>query len=150
MVHGERGAQEDKEETRRKDDRRALATDAPPRPVEPPRQCPKHIDDPNPPPCGACRGARRGHEDWQRERRQWELAEFERARNAAKCQIHRGQPAHNCGPCRSNLLEPQWQAEQAEAHQRQFEREQAEREARSRRGRTLVAAALGRKTEDAA
>jgi hypothetical protein len=39
----------------------------PPPPNEPPPKCPKHIDDPDPPPCGPCGTARRRHEAWQAE-----------------------------------------------------------------------------------
>jgi hypothetical protein len=31
---------------------------------EPPTQCSKHLDDPDPPPCGACGVARRAHDAW--------------------------------------------------------------------------------------
>ena len=31
---------------------------------EPPSRCPKHLDDPSPPPCGPCGEARRSHEKW--------------------------------------------------------------------------------------
>jgi general stress protein YciG len=64
---------------------------------EPPRQCLKHADDPDPPPCGPCADARRARE-------RWDLAEAERKRNAPKCPKHRGQPADGCGLCRSDLL----------------------------------------------
>lgn len=67
----------------------------------PPRTCPEHAGDPDPPPCGRCADARRNHDRWERA---WALAEAERVRNAPRCRNHRGQPAHNCGPCRSEAL----------------------------------------------
>jgi hypothetical protein len=36
----------------------------PPSAPEPPSRCPKHLDDPDPPPCGACGMARRAHATW--------------------------------------------------------------------------------------
>lgn len=35
---------------------------------EPPSKCPQHLNDPSPPPCGACADARRAHEAWERGR----------------------------------------------------------------------------------
>jgi hypothetical protein len=55
----------------------------------------EHVDDP--PPCGPCGDARRA-------RTRWEVADAERRRNAPKCRQHRGQPADNCGLCRSEAL----------------------------------------------
>lgn len=63
----------------------------------PPPRCPRHLEDPNPPPCGPCADARRAHDRWAAERR-------ERVDAAPKCRIHRGQLAHNCGPCRADRL----------------------------------------------
>jgi hypothetical protein len=37
-------------------------------PNAPPRHCPEHEDQPDPPPCGACADARRHREKWDRER----------------------------------------------------------------------------------
>lgn len=64
---------------------------------EPPRRCPRHVDDAEPPNCGACADARRTHE-------RWEWAEAERKRTWQKCRTHPGQPAHNCGLCRADRL----------------------------------------------
>ncbi|HEX5995992.1 MAG TPA: hypothetical protein VFY84_12690 [Jiangellales bacterium] len=64
---------------------------------EPPRQCPEHDGNPNPPPCGPCADARRSNEKWLADRRT-------RARDAPKCRRHRGQPADNCAWCRSEKL----------------------------------------------
>jgi hypothetical protein len=65
---------------------------------EPPApRCPRHIDDPKPPNCGPCGDARKA-------RTRWELADAERRRNAPKCRTHRGQPADNCGLCRSEQV----------------------------------------------
>jgi hypothetical protein len=58
----------------------------------------EHVDDP--PPCGPCADARRA-------RTRWDLADSERRRNAPKCRRHRGQPADNCGLCRSEALASQ-------------------------------------------
>lgn len=60
-------------------------------------RCPQHLEDPDPPPCGACGDARRA-------RTRWDIAEAERQRNAPRCRTHRGQPAHNCALCRSEAL----------------------------------------------
>ena len=64
---------------------------------EPPLTCPTHIDDPDPPPCGACKAARIAHG-------KWEQAEAERKRAMPKCRTHPGQYAHNCRACRSEKL----------------------------------------------
>lgn len=64
---------------------------------EPPRQCPQHVDNPKPPPCGKCADARRTHERWTAQR-------GERVRDAPKCRKHRGQLAENCARCRSEEL----------------------------------------------
>lgn len=71
---------------------RAGASSEPPSP-----RCETHLDVDDPPPCGPCGDARRA-------RSRWDLANAERLRNAPQCRIHRGQPAHNCGPCRADLL----------------------------------------------
>ncbi|MEV4271950.1 hypothetical protein [Micromonospora aurantiaca (nom. illeg.)] len=63
----------------------------------PPERCQRHLDDPDPPNCGPCADARRARERWETARRQ-------RLAAAPTCRIHRGQPAHNCGPCRSERL----------------------------------------------
>jgi hypothetical protein len=69
----------------------------PPPQEPPPRTCPEHTNDPEPPPCGRCAEARRAAEAW-------DLADAERRRNAPKCRTHRGQLAHNCANCRSERL----------------------------------------------
>lgn len=63
----------------------------------PPDRCPKHLDDPDPPNCGRCAGARKAHA-------RWKTAEVERRRKAPPCPRHRGQLAETCGPCRSERL----------------------------------------------
>jgi len=68
------------------------ALEAPPAP-----RCEKHTDFDEPPPCGACADARKA-------RTRWDVADAERRRNAPKCRTHRGQPADNCGLCRSETL----------------------------------------------
>jgi len=65
---------------------------------EPPRTCPEHLDDPDPPPCGRCADARRAHDRWESQR-------TARLAAAPKCRRHRGQPAHNCALCRAEALE---------------------------------------------
>lgn len=67
----------------------------------PPRTCPKHTNDPDPPNCGGCKDARLA----------WEQHRADRARqraldtaNAPRCPRHRGQPASNCAPCRAEQL----------------------------------------------
>jgi hypothetical protein len=64
---------------------------------EPPSRCPEHIDEPKPPPCGACADARRAHDRWEAQR-------AARIAAAPKCRRHRGQPADNCALCRSEAL----------------------------------------------
>ena len=59
---------------------------------EPPQRCPKHIEDPDPPPCGACADARRTAEaartaalaDAERQRRADAAARSQRARERAE------------------------------------------------------------------
>jgi hypothetical protein len=64
---------------------------------EPPKRCPEHEDDPNPPPCRRCGTARAAHEQWQADERR-------RLADAPRCQKHRGQLAHNCGLCRAEQV----------------------------------------------
>lgn len=78
----------------------AAAPQAPPskpNATPPPDRCPNHLDDPDPPDCGRCAGARKA-------RRRWDIADAERRRNAPPCRTHRGQPAHNCALCRADQL----------------------------------------------
>ena len=63
----------------------------------PPDKCARHLDSVKPPACGPCADARKNRADWDAERAR-------RARSAPKCPRHRGQPADNCGPCRSEAL----------------------------------------------
>lgn len=72
---------------------------APPDPAgpEPPSRCPKHIDTPEPPPCGPCGDARR-------QNARWTAARTARAAAAPKCAKHRGQLAHNCALCRADAI----------------------------------------------
>lgn len=65
----------------------------------PPPKCPKHLHLTKPPPCGPCADARRARADWDTERARASAA-------APRCPHHRGQPADNCGPCRSETLAP--------------------------------------------
>lgn len=69
-------------------------------PAEPPRNCPEHLDNPDPPPCGRCADARRAHDRWEAQR-------AARIAAAPKCRRHRGEPAANCGRCRSEALAPE-------------------------------------------
>lgn len=69
-------------------------------PAEPPRNCPEHLDNPDPPPCGRCADARRAHDRWEAQR-------AARIAAAPKCRRHRGQPADNCALCRSEELAPE-------------------------------------------
>lgn len=64
---------------------------------EPPSKCLEHQHLAKPPPCGPCADARRAADAWQAQKRA-------RLDEAPKCRIHRGQPAHNCGPCRADAL----------------------------------------------
>ncbi|AII28225.1 replication initiation protein [Mycobacterium phage Sparky] len=64
----------------------------------PPDKCPRHLDDPNPPSCGACASRRRRRTEWEqtqqrleRERQAAEAAEREAERQrAANCQWCKG------------------------------------------------------------
>jgi len=67
----------------------------------PPDTCPEHQDDPDPPACRRCKGAREKAEAWNAA---YALHEIERRRNAPQCPTHPGQPAHNCGLCRSEAI----------------------------------------------
>jgi hypothetical protein len=64
---------------------------------EPPSRCEEHQHLAKPPPCGRCADARKANERWQAERRA-------RLAGSPHCPHHRGQPAHNCGPCRAEKL----------------------------------------------
>ena len=64
---------------------------------QPPSTCEEHKGNPNPPPCGKCADARRARAHWEADRRR-------RLDEAPRCRTHRGQPAHNCAPCRSERL----------------------------------------------
>jgi hypothetical protein len=66
---------------------------------EPPVRCPEHVNDPKPPNCGACAEARKA-------RNRFEADRAARIREAPKCRVHRGQPAHNCALCRAEELNP--------------------------------------------
>ncbi len=68
--------------------------------AEPPRTCPEHLDDPDPPPCGRCADARRAHDRWTADR-------AKRLAAAPECPRHRGKPAYNCPLCRSETLAPE-------------------------------------------
>lgn len=41
---------------------------------EPPQRCNDHVNDPWPPPCGACADARHQHERWQRDHDRWQAS----------------------------------------------------------------------------
>ncbi len=69
-------------------------SNAPPSP-----RCTRRQDAPSDAPGRACGDARRATAAW-------EAAEAERRRTWPTCRRHRGQPAHNCGPCRSEALTP--------------------------------------------
>jgi hypothetical protein len=64
---------------------------------EPPTKCPKHANDPDPPPCGPCANARRAHDRWEADRNT-------RYQYAPKCRKHQGKLAHNCPLCRSERI----------------------------------------------
>lgn len=68
---------------------------------EPPPQCPQHLEDQYPPPCGACATARRANERWHQA---WEAGRAERERLAPKCATHPGKLAANCPLCRADEL----------------------------------------------
>jgi hypothetical protein len=72
---------------------------------EPPLKCPRHIDDPSPPRCGACGDARRAHDSWGRRRAKGPPTPVP---SRPTCPLH---PQHPTGskPC------PQCQAERVPA-----------------------------------
>lgn len=78
------------EERRGRGGTRATPTQRP-RPGQPPPRCPTHINDPAPPPCGACGDARRLHDAWTKRPTP--------AITAPDCPIHPGEPATNCRAC---------------------------------------------------
>jgi hypothetical protein len=51
-------------------------------PAAPPRKCPRHIKDPNPPDCGGCASARREHDAWKADTEKAALDELEQKRTA--------------------------------------------------------------------
>lgn len=67
----------------------------------PPDTCRDHQDDPDPPACRRCKGAREKAEAWDAA---YAIQETERRRNAPQCPQHPGMPAHNCGLCRSERI----------------------------------------------
>lgn len=67
----------------------------------PPDTCPEHQDDPDPPACRRCKTAREKAETWDVLHAK---SEAERQRTQPKCTRHPGQPAHNCGLCRSEAI----------------------------------------------
>lgn len=60
-------------------------------------RCPTHLHNPKPPACGACADARKARTRWDTDRARASAA-------APRCGKHRGEPAHNCGRCRSENL----------------------------------------------
>lgn len=60
-------------------------------------RCDRHKDRPADGPCGNCADRRRARDAWDQ-------ADTQRRRHEPQCQHHRGQPARNCGPCRSEAL----------------------------------------------
>jgi general stress protein YciG len=67
--------------------------------TEPPSKCPDHEHLADPPPCGRCAGLRRSRDEA-------DVARRARIAAAPQCRRHRGQPADNCAPCRSEALAP--------------------------------------------
>ena len=66
---------------------------------EPPPRCPQHIDDENPPPCGACADARRTHERWEADQAQ-ALRRAEQARRSADARRRAQANADAIAACR--------------------------------------------------
>jgi hypothetical protein len=64
---------------------------------EPPTRCERHRDTPAAGSCGPCADARRARGAWEADKRA-------RLAAAPQCAVHRGEPAHNCGRCRADLL----------------------------------------------
>jgi hypothetical protein len=100
---------------------------------EPPTRCPKHRDDDNPPPCGACGSARRAREAWDAQQtaaaKQRRTTELERLAQAKAIAVA------NCDLCDDNGYA-------GSAVPCDHDPAAAERAAR---GRAQVAAALARK-----
>jgi len=67
------------------------SADAPPPTTRPPRKCPKHLNDPDPPACRGCGDARRAHDSWQKPTL---------SVKPTMCGDHPDQPALNCPDCK--------------------------------------------------
>ena len=65
--------------------------------TQPPPRCPTHLDDPAPPPCGACADARRLHDTWAKTRPT-------PAVTSPDCPDHPGQPASRCQACTARAV----------------------------------------------
>lgn len=68
---------------------------------EPPQQCPKHLNDPDPPPCHGCRDARRDHETWlvAEARRVADATALDRQRSARERAELMRREIDRCGQC---------------------------------------------------
>ena len=66
------------------------SADAPAPTTRPPRKCPKHLNDPDPPACRGCGDARRAHDSWQKPTL---------SVKPTMCGDHPDQPALNCPDC---------------------------------------------------
>lgn len=66
---------------------------------QPPPRCPTHINDPTPPPCGACADARRQHDAWAKTRPTPVIV-------SPDCPDHPGHPASRCSACASVATPP--------------------------------------------
>jgi hypothetical protein len=65
--------------------------------ASPAPKCPKHANDPNPPPCGPCADARRSAD-------QWRADQDRRVADAPRCTDHPSQIASHCASCRSERI----------------------------------------------
>lgn len=93
-----------KEGTRARDPAGTLPERRPPPNQEPPRRCPKHLNDTDSPPCPACGDARRAHQAWERERRDRPTP----TPATPHCPIHPDQPTGSkaCPRCTAEAVPP--------------------------------------------
>lgn len=67
----------------------------------PPPRCQRHLEDLDPPPCGACGDARRRRDEWDRAE---VVRRADMARTAPRCRTHVGELAANCRLCRADAI----------------------------------------------
>lgn len=75
--------------------------------TRPPRKCPKHLNDPDPPNCRACGDARKAHDEWQKPTL---------SAKTTMCGDHPKRPALHCPDCKAETGPPPegWRAAESE------------------------------------